>query len=90
MEVILFLFIFVTFIAGLIFYKSSISRNAVYVEQIVTTNIIESQAELNRRAKAAYEKMIEECGEDFITPEEAYQKMMKLRRRELNQQPKKK
>lgn len=69
-----------------IFFKSSIRKVSKHVESIVTTNIAESQVELTERAMEAYQDLIDECGEDFKTPEEIW-KLMNKKRKVQQQKP---
>ena len=74
-------------IATIIFYKGAIKKTGQYTEDIVTVNIAEAQTNLVKRSEAAYYRLIEECGEDFMTPQEVYNKMMKVKKKPA--QPKK-
>ena len=69
--------IFIAFIAGMIFFKGTIKKTAAHSENIVTTIIDESTVELTKRSMAAYQELLDEFGEDFLTPEEIYNKMQK-------------
>ena len=67
-------------IAFLFFFKGMLKRSGKYAEDVVTTNIAESQVDLIKRSEAAYSRLIEECGEDFMTAQEVYDKMMKIKK----------
>lgn len=86
MDTIFPLILLIAFISGLIFYKGAIKKTAQYTEDIVTTNIAESNPELIKRANKAYEKLIEECGEDYMTPQQVYDMMMKTRKKVVKKQ----
>ena len=64
-------------VAMIIFYKGAIKKTGRYAEDVVTVNIAENQVDLVKRSEAAYNRLIAECGEDFITPQEMYDKMMR-------------
>ena len=74
-------------VATIIFYKGAIKKTGQYTEDVVTVNIAEAQTNLVKRSEAAYNRLIEECGEDFMTPQEVYNKMMKVKKKSA--QPKK-
>ena len=65
----------------------AIKKTGQYTEDVVTVNIAEAQTNLVKRSEAAYDRLIEECGEDFMTPQEVYNKMMKVKKKPA--QPKK-
>ena len=67
-------------VAFIIFFKGMLKRSGKYAEDVVTTNIAESQVDLIKRSEAAYNRLIEECGEDFMTAQEVYDKMMKIKK----------
>ena len=87
MESFIGLILLVATIATIIFYKGAIKKTGQYTEDIVTVNIAEAQTDLVKRSEAAYSRLIEECGEDFMTPQEMYDKMMKVKKKPA--QPKK-
>ena len=87
MESFIGLILLVSVIAAIIFYKGAIKKTGQYIEDVVTVNISESQTDLVKRSEAAYNRLIEECGEDFMTPQEMYDKMMKVKKKPA--QPKK-
>lgn len=62
---------------GISFFKKSINRVAKYTDQIIVTNISEGQQELISRSQEAYDAVIEAHGEDFMTPDEVYNKLHK-------------
>ena len=77
MEIFSGVIIFIAFIAFLIFFKGVIKKTATHSENIVTTMIDESTVELTKRSMDAYQELIDEFGEDFLTPQEVYNKMHK-------------
>ena len=87
MESFIGLILLVAAIATIIFYKGAIKKTGQYAEDVVTVNIAEAQTDLVKRSEAAYSRLIEECGEDFMTPQEMYDKMMKVKKKPA--QPKK-
>lgn len=68
-------------IASLIFFKGTIKKSASYVENAVGTNINEANVDFTKRSMEAYQDLIDECGEDFMTPDEVFNKMNKRSRR---------
>ena len=87
MESFIGLILLVAVVATIIFYKGAIKKTGQYTEDVVTVNIAEAQTDLVKRSEAAYDRLIEECGEDFMTPQEVYNKMMKVKKKPA--QPKK-
>ena len=87
MESFIGLILLIAAIATIIFYKGAIKKTGQYTEDVVTVNITEAQTDLVKRSEAAYDRLIEECGEDFMTPQEVYNKMMKVKKKPA--QPKK-
>ena len=87
MEAFIGLIMVIAAIAFLFFFKGMIKRSGKYAEDVVTVNIAEAQTDLVKRSEAAYSRLIEECGEDFMTPQEMYDKMMKVKKKPS--QPKK-
>ena len=87
MEAFVGLIMVIAAIAFLFFFKGMIKRSGKYAEDVVTVNIAEAQTDLVKRSEAAYDRLIEECGEDFMTPQEVYNKMMKVKKKPA--QPKK-
>lgn len=67
----------IAFIAGMIFFKGVIKKTAAHSENVITTMIDESTVELTKRSMEAYQELLDEFGEDFMTPEEIYNKMHK-------------
>lgn len=67
----------IAFIAGMIFFKGVIKKTAAHSENVITTMIDESTVELTKRSMMAYQELLDEFGEDFLTPEEIYNKMQK-------------
>lgn len=77
MEAFIGLILLVAAIAAIIFFKNVIKKSAKYTEDVVNTNISEAQYDLVKRSSEAYNKIVEEFGEDFLTPEEIYNKINK-------------
>ena len=90
MEAFVGLILVVLVIAFLIFFKGMIKKTGKYTEDVVTTNVNEAQIDLIKRSATAYNNLIEEVGEDFMTVQEAYDKMMKRKKKEPVEQPKRK
>ena len=67
----------IAFIAGMIFFKGVIKKTAAHSENVITTMIDESTVELTKRSMTAYQELLDEFGEDFLTPEEIYNRMSK-------------
>lgn len=61
--------------------KGAIKKAAAHSESMVTTMIDESTVELTKRSMDAYQELLDEFGEDFMTPEEIYNKMHKKHKR---------
>ena len=80
MEAFIGLIMVIATVAFIIFFKGMLKRSGKYAEDVVTTNIAESQVDLIKRSEAAYSRLIEECGEDFMTAQEVYDKMMKIKK----------
>ena len=77
MEAFIGLILLVAAIAAMIFFKDVIKKSAKYTEDVVNTNISEAQYDLVKRSNVAYEKIVDEFGEDFMTPEEIYNRINK-------------
>lgn len=73
--------ILIAFVAFMIFFKGVIKKTAAHSENMVTTMIDESTVELTKRSMEAYQELIDEFGEDFLTPQEVYNKMHKRNKR---------
>ena len=76
-------------VAMIIFYKGAIKKTGQYAEDVVTTNIAENQINLIRRSQEAYAKLEAEFGDDFITPDEFYNKLQKRKKMPVEQRTKK-
>lgn len=87
MEAMIGLILVVTTIGFLIFFKGMIKKTAQYSEDVVTVNIAESQGELIQRSMT-YEKLIEEVGIDYKTPQEVYNMMMRKTIKKVEEQGK--
>lgn len=79
----------ITFIAGMIFFKGVIKKTAAHSENVITTMIDESTVELTKRSMDAYQELLDEFGEDFLTPEEIYNKMHKKGKKSVRTSTKK-
>ena len=86
MEAMIGLILVVVTIGFLIFFKGMIKKTAQYSEDVVTVNIAESQGELIQRSMTAYEKLIEEVGIDYKTPQEVYNMMMRKTTKKVEEQ----
>ena len=73
--------ILIAFVAFMIFFKGVIKKTANHSENMVTTMIDESTVELTKRSMEAYQELLDEFGEDFLTPQEVYNKMHKKGKR---------
>lgn len=73
--------ILIAFVAFMIFFKGVIKKTAAHSENMVTTMIDESTVELTKRSMDAYQELLDEFGEDFMTPQEIYNKMHKKGKR---------
>ena len=89
MESFIGLILLVAAVATIIFYKGAIKKTGQYTEDVVTVNIAEAQTDLVKRSEAAYNRLIEECGEDFMTAQEVYDKMMKIKKKPIQTKKKK-
>ena len=88
MEAFIGLILLVAAIAAMIFFKNVIKKSAKYTEDVIDTNINENQYELIKRSTNAYNRIVEEFGEDFMTPEEIYNKINKKKyRKSINNKP---
>ena len=67
--------IVVAIIVGFIVFRPSLKKINKAIENEITVEIAEGNAELYQRAQEAYEELIETCGEDFKTPEQIYRLM---------------
>ena len=72
MEAFVGLILLIAAVSFIIFFKNGIKKSAKYAEDVIDTNINENQYELIKRSSDAYNKIVEEFGEDFLTPEEIY------------------
>lgn len=83
MEAFVGLILLVAAIAAMIFFKDVIKKSARYTEDVVNTNISEAQYDLVKRSSEAYNKIVEEFGEDFKTPEEIYNMINKKKTKKV-------
>ena len=72
------------FLVFVMFFKRSLRKVAKYADDVVTTNISEGMAELIERSQEAHEEIINQCGENYLTPSEMYDKIQH-RRQKKNQ-----
>ena len=70
----LFALIILVLIAYMIF-RRPIRQVMSHGSDILDTEINESKADLIERSMAAYDELVERCGEDFQTPHEIWQRM---------------
>ena len=77
MEAFVGLILLIAAVSFIIFFKNGIKKSAKYAEDVIDTNINENQYELIKRSSDAYNKIVEEFGEDFLTPEEIYNRINK-------------
>ena len=80
------LILVIAVIAGLIFFKKMIKHTAQYCSDVVATNINEANVDLIRRSTEVMKQINEEFNGDYCTPEEAYNKLMKKRRKVVQKQ----
>lgn len=80
MEAFVGLIMFIAAIAFLIYFRRTIKKTGKYTEDVVTTHITENQIGLIRRSQKAYAKLEAEFGDDYITPDEFYNKLQKRKR----------
>ena len=83
MEAFVGLILLIAAVSFIIFFKNGIKKSAKYAEDVINTNINENQYELVKRSSDAYQKIIDEFGEDFMTPEEIYNKINKKKIRKV-------
>lgn len=83
MEAFIGLILLVAAIAAMIFFKDVIKKSAKYTEDVVDSNISEAQYDLIKRSTDAYNRIVEEFGEDFKTPEEIYNLINKKKIRKV-------
>ena len=81
MEAFVGLIMVIATVAFLIFFKGMIKKTSKYAEDIVTTNIAKNQINLIRRSQEAYAELEAEFGDDFMTPDEFYNKLQKQKKR---------
>ena len=89
MEAFVGLIMVIATVAFLIFFKGMIKKTSKYTEDVVTTNIAENQFDLIRRSQEAYAKLEAEFGDDFMTPQQVYNRMMRRKKKESTENEKK-
>ena len=77
MEAFIGLIMVIASIGFLIFFKGMIKKTAQYTDDVVTVNISETQPELIKRAMNAHKALIDEVGENYQTPQEIYNLIMR-------------
>lgn len=70
-------------VSFIIFFKNGIKKSAKYAEDVIDTNINENQYDLIKRSTDAYNRIVEEFGQDFKTPEEIYNLINKKKLRKI-------
>lgn len=89
MEAFVGLIILISVIAFLIFFKGMIKKTSNYCENVVTTNVTEASIDLIKRSKVAYDRIISEVGEDYESPQEVYNKIMRNKKESVQPKTKK-
>ena len=56
-------------------FRPSLKKVNKAIENEITVEIAEGNAELFRRVNEAYDELIDTCGEDYKTPEQVYRLM---------------
>ena len=64
-----------------VFFKKTVRKVAKQTENWVTAEIAESQADLIRQVMEARQDLLDEFGNDFVTPEEFWREVNKQRKR---------
>lgn len=82
MEAFVGLILVIAVITFIFFFKGMIKKSGSYAEDVVTTNIAESQIELIKRSMVALDELEAEFGEDYLTPNQVYDKMMRRKKKE--------
>jgi hypothetical protein len=70
----------------IIFYKGMIKKSAKYCEDAITVNIAEANVDLIRRSTEIAETMKDEFGDDFVTPDEIYNRLAKKKKKTIHKQ----
>ena len=86
MEAMIGLILVVAAVGFLIFFKGMIKKTAQCSEDVITVNIAESQGELIQRSMTAYNNLIAEVGENYKTPQEVYNMMMRKTPKKVEEQ----
>jgi len=58
-------------------FRRPVKRMTRHADTYVATWVDEDSVELTERSMKAYERLIETCGEDYMTPREIYDKIHK-------------
>ena len=70
-----FVAIIIGVVALMLFFRRTTKKIDTLIENEITTEINENQVELTRRSMDALKELVNECGEDFMTPDEVYKIM---------------
>ena len=62
-------------------FRPSLKKINKAIENEITVEIAEGNAELYMRAQEAYDELVENCGEDYKTPEQIYRLMERRKSR---------
>ena len=89
MEAFVGLIMVIAAIAFLFFFKGMIKKAGAYSEDVITTNISESQIDLIKRSMVALDEIEAEFGKDYMTPQQVYDKMMRRNKKESTENEKK-
>ena len=77
MESFIGLILIIIVVAFIFFFKPMIKKVGKYSDDVVTTNISESQTELIERSMNAYEEVKTKFGDNYLTPQQVYDRMMR-------------
>ena len=75
MEAFIGLILVIAIITFIFFFKGMIKKSGSYAEDVVTVNIAESQIDLIKRSMDALNEIEAQFGEDFMTPQQVYDKI---------------
>ena len=81
--------IVIAVITFIFFFKGMIKKAGAYSEDVITTNISESQIDLIKRSMTALDNIEAEFGEDYMTPQQVYDRMMRRKKKESTENEKK-
>lgn len=77
MEFFVGLILVIVMVALIVFFKRPIKKVSRYTDDIFTTYVSENQGDLIKRSQIAYDNLVKECGEGYMTPQEIYNKMIR-------------